>query len=309
MTDSPADDLPPRLQEFQDEVDKLKVTGRAANPERLGMTAGIVLFVAAIVIEIVAFNGSSSASDSRDQTDFVILALLGVVVALGAVALVRSLRTHPLVPLLARPSHPRRPPADRSHRRRTRGRLTLVPAARRGGGDRDARCGLRWLGRHRRRQHPRRRRAHHRVGPCGNPGPAGGRLLHGTRRRGVGVDRHRRAVCPAPRCAGHRPHRDARCRRLPRSRGGHRGFVDRLRRCALRGPRRQPGGRRGPVRIRARGAVLGRGATATSSASSRQPATVSSKATCSRSAERRQRGPRGRGGRATLGAALGSSNG
>ena len=87
MNDSPADDLPPRLQEFQAEVDSMKVTGGAANPDRLGMTAGILLFAAAVVIEIVAFNGSSGASDARDQTDFVILALLGVVVALGAVAL------------------------------------------------------------------------------------------------------------------------------------------------------------------------------------------------------------------------------
>jgi len=86
MTDD-NDDLPPRLQEFQAEVDKLKVTGGKANPERNGMIAGIVLFIAAVVIEIVAFTTSSSASDSRDQTDMVILALLGVVLALGAVAL------------------------------------------------------------------------------------------------------------------------------------------------------------------------------------------------------------------------------
>ncbi len=87
MNDSPAGDPPPRLQEFQAEVDAMKVTGGAANPERLGMTAGILLFAAAVVIEIVAFSGSSSASDPQDQTDFVVLALMGVVVALGAVAL------------------------------------------------------------------------------------------------------------------------------------------------------------------------------------------------------------------------------
>ena len=87
MNDSPADDLPPRLQEFQTEVDRMKVTGGAANPERLGMSLGIGLFAAAILIEIIALSGSSGACDPRDQTDFVILALLGVVVALGAVAL------------------------------------------------------------------------------------------------------------------------------------------------------------------------------------------------------------------------------
>jgi hypothetical protein len=87
MTDSPPDDLPPRLREFQTEIDKLRISGGSANPERIGMLLGIAMFVAAVVIEIVAFSGSSSASDARDQTDFVILALLGVVVALGAVAL------------------------------------------------------------------------------------------------------------------------------------------------------------------------------------------------------------------------------
>ena len=87
MTDTPADDLPPRLQEFQAEVDAMKVSGGGANPERIGMILAILMFAAAFVIEIVAFSGSSSASDPQDQTDFVILALLGVVVALGAVAL------------------------------------------------------------------------------------------------------------------------------------------------------------------------------------------------------------------------------
>ena len=86
MTDTPTEDLPPRLQEFQTEVDDLKISGGGANPERTGMIVGIVLFAAAVVIEIVAFSSSSSAEDPQDQTDMVILALLGVVVALGAVA-------------------------------------------------------------------------------------------------------------------------------------------------------------------------------------------------------------------------------
>ena len=86
MTDTPPEELPPRLQEFQTEVDNLRISGGGANPERTWMIVGIVMFVAAVVIEIVAFSTSSSASDPREQTDMVILALLGVVVALGAVA-------------------------------------------------------------------------------------------------------------------------------------------------------------------------------------------------------------------------------
>lgn len=86
MSDNPSEELPPRLQEFQTEVDNLKISGGGANPERSGMIIGIVLFAAAVIIEIVAFSNSSSASDARDQNDMIILALLGVVVALGAVA-------------------------------------------------------------------------------------------------------------------------------------------------------------------------------------------------------------------------------
>jgi hypothetical protein len=82
MTD---DALPPRLEEFQREVDAMKVTGGQANPERTGMIIGIVLFAVAVVIEIIALTASNSAEDPREQTDMVILGLLGVVVALGAV--------------------------------------------------------------------------------------------------------------------------------------------------------------------------------------------------------------------------------
>ncbi|MDH4168963.1 MAG: hypothetical protein OEW42_05170 [Acidimicrobiia bacterium] len=83
-----SDDTPsPRLNEFQREVDELRITGGRANPERLAVTVSIVLFLAAVVIEIIAFLQSSNADDLRDQTDMVILALLGVVVAMGAVAM------------------------------------------------------------------------------------------------------------------------------------------------------------------------------------------------------------------------------
>lgn len=77
----------PRLQEFQSQVDDLRLTGGRVNPERTAVRVGVVLFLVAVVLGLIAFFGSSSATDSRDQTDFVILALLGVVVALGAVAL------------------------------------------------------------------------------------------------------------------------------------------------------------------------------------------------------------------------------
>jgi hypothetical protein len=80
-------DLPPRLAEFQREVDQLKLTGGRANPERTATLAAMVLFVVAVIIVVVAYSRSNNAQDPREQTDSIILALLGVVVALGAVGL------------------------------------------------------------------------------------------------------------------------------------------------------------------------------------------------------------------------------
>lgn len=77
----------PRLEEFRTEVENLGVTGGAANPERNGMRLGVVMFIAAVIIEIIAYTSATSASDVRDQNELIILALLGIVVALGAVGL------------------------------------------------------------------------------------------------------------------------------------------------------------------------------------------------------------------------------
>ncbi len=83
---SPPVRLGPRLEEFRHEVQRLGLTGGRSRPERLGLRLAVAVFVAALVVEIVAFVVSSNATDPRDQTDMVILALLGVVLALGAVA-------------------------------------------------------------------------------------------------------------------------------------------------------------------------------------------------------------------------------
>lgn len=82
-----SDDTSPRLQEFQTQVDNLKLHGGKANPERATVRLAVVLFLVAVALEIVAYSGSRNTSSSLEQTDFLILAVLGVVVALGAVAL------------------------------------------------------------------------------------------------------------------------------------------------------------------------------------------------------------------------------
>ncbi len=71
-----------RMQEFQREVDTLKVGGGRANPERSWLKLGVVAWVLAIVIEIVAYFGSHGTTNALSQRDYIIIALLGVVVAL-----------------------------------------------------------------------------------------------------------------------------------------------------------------------------------------------------------------------------------
>ncbi|MEQ8841925.1 MAG: hypothetical protein RIB98_13170 [Acidimicrobiales bacterium] len=81
------DENSPRLQEFQSQVDDLRLSGGKANPERMAVRVAIVLFVVAIGLGLIAYFSSTSASDVRDQNESIILALVAVVVALGAVAL------------------------------------------------------------------------------------------------------------------------------------------------------------------------------------------------------------------------------
>lgn len=82
-----SDETSPRLEQFQNQVDELRLSGGSANPERTAVRIAIAMFVGAVIIEIVAFSGSRGTDNSLEQNDFMILAILGVVIALGAVAL------------------------------------------------------------------------------------------------------------------------------------------------------------------------------------------------------------------------------
>ena len=107
---SEAAESSPRLAEFQEEVDKLGVTGGKANPERKLVRFGVFLVIAGIVLEIVALilslntsaipEGVSAAeqisaglSSSRDQGHALIIALcgLGAILAGGIFYIANSL--------------------------------------------------------------------------------------------------------------------------------------------------------------------------------------------------------------------------
>lgn len=77
----------PRLKEFQTEVDGLKVGGGRANPERTWLKLGVAGWIAAIVIEIVAYVGSHGTKDPLTQRDNIVIALLGLVIAVVATGL------------------------------------------------------------------------------------------------------------------------------------------------------------------------------------------------------------------------------
>jgi hypothetical protein len=71
--------LSPRLQQFQAEVDQLRVTGGRANPERMGRNLGAALMAVGLILGIYAYFGlSHSTSNPLQQGDAFVVGLLGV---------------------------------------------------------------------------------------------------------------------------------------------------------------------------------------------------------------------------------------
>jgi hypothetical protein len=72
-------ELSPRLQQFQAEVDQLKVSGGRANPERNGRILGAVLMAVGLILGIYAYFGlSHPTSNPLQQGDATVVGLLGV---------------------------------------------------------------------------------------------------------------------------------------------------------------------------------------------------------------------------------------
>ena len=89
-----------RLQEFQGEVDAMKVDGGKANPERTWLIIGSLLMIAGIVLSIISYASISSSAPVKGQTvftaDYAALGVLGLVLAVVGAALfiVMSLRRY-----------------------------------------------------------------------------------------------------------------------------------------------------------------------------------------------------------------------
>jgi len=67
-----------RLEQFEAEVAKLKVTGGGANPERLGAQWGIGLTVLGFVIAIIAWFSAKDSGDVNTILRSQIIAVLGI---------------------------------------------------------------------------------------------------------------------------------------------------------------------------------------------------------------------------------------
>jgi hypothetical protein len=90
-TDEPA---LPRLQEFQREVEDLKVTGGRANPERAWMIVGALAMLAGVVLGLVGWIGTRGTESNLDFADYAAMSRFGIALAIAGSALftVMSLR-------------------------------------------------------------------------------------------------------------------------------------------------------------------------------------------------------------------------
>jgi hypothetical protein len=79
-----------RLDQFEEEIAKLKVTGGAANPERLGAQWGIGLTIFGFVVAAISWWSAWDADNFADIHRSAIMALIGI--GISVVGLVLWLR-------------------------------------------------------------------------------------------------------------------------------------------------------------------------------------------------------------------------
>ena len=85
-----------RLQEFQTEVDAMKVDGGKANPERTWLILGSLLMIVGIVLSLVAWLNIQGSSRGAWTDDFQAMGVFGLVLAVvgSALFIVMSLRRY-----------------------------------------------------------------------------------------------------------------------------------------------------------------------------------------------------------------------
>jgi len=89
MTTSPPAEPPTseRLDDFEQELDRLKIKGGDAEPERRLVAVGFALILISFVWLFVCYNGSRGAEDPREQTDYLVLALPALLLGIFGVVM------------------------------------------------------------------------------------------------------------------------------------------------------------------------------------------------------------------------------
>jgi uncharacterized membrane protein len=88
--------LTPRLQQFQAEVEQLKVTGGRANPERTWMIIGGVAMAAGVILTLVAWLLTQGTSSNLDFASYNAMGTFGMTLTIAgsALFLVMSVRRY-----------------------------------------------------------------------------------------------------------------------------------------------------------------------------------------------------------------------
>src|SRR4051812_37524775 len=97
-TELPSNDpgLSPRLQQFQAEVEQLKVTGGRANPERTWSIVGGLAMAVGVIITLVAWILTQGTESSLDFASYNAMGTFGMTLAIAGTGLflVMSLRRY-----------------------------------------------------------------------------------------------------------------------------------------------------------------------------------------------------------------------
>jgi hypothetical protein len=103
-----------RLARFEDEVGKLKVTGGAANPERLGSAWGVGLTIFGLVVAGISWWSAYNAGNFESIHRSAIFALIGVGISMvGMIVWIRNSMTRYLRYWIIRVVYEQREQTDR----------------------------------------------------------------------------------------------------------------------------------------------------------------------------------------------------
>ncbi len=104
----------PRLEQFEEEIRRLKVKGSRAEPERAFLVIGILALIAGFIVAVVGITGVRNAGDALEQGDSLALTILGVGIAIvGAVIWARHSLSRYLRYWLVRELYEQRASTDR----------------------------------------------------------------------------------------------------------------------------------------------------------------------------------------------------